>query len=524
MRKKSIIPVIDLFAGPGGLGEGFSAFKDEKGERIFKIVLSIEKEDYAHQTLELRNFFRQFEKEIPEEYYKYLRGEIKRENLFKSFPEQSRNALREAWKAELGKTPVEEIDQRIIESLNGMENWVLIGGPPCQAYSIIGRVRQGWKSGLDEEDPRVFLYREYYRILAVHNPPVFIMENVKGLLSSKLKDKLIFEEILKDLENPAEAYKKLKGKRKTESKCPGYFLFSLVKKADGFDINGKPDFLPEDFIIKAEDYGIPQKRHRVIILGIRKDFFNGEPVILEKQEPVLIDNVLKGGLPRIRSGISKEEDSKENWKRILQSINKNGFTDEIDFEVRKYIINLVRKITVPQSDRGNEFIKYNTKITYKEEYGWFIDERLKGVCNHAARAHLREDLYRYFFASSFAIINKRSPKLSDFPKQLLPKHKNVGEKKFEDRFRVQVWGEPARTITSHIAKDGHYYIHPDPTQCRSLTVREAARIQTFPDNYFFCGPRTSQYIQVGNAVPPLLAKQIAQVVFRLLSAKYSNIT
>jgi DNA (cytosine-5)-methyltransferase 1 len=199
----------------------------------------------------------------------------------------------------------------------------------------------------------------------------------------------------------------------------------------------------------------------------------------------------------------------------LQDLNLNGFTDEIDFEVTKYITRLTRNIVVPQRDRGNEYIKYKSDIDYREEYNWFVDKRLKGVCNHSTRAHLKEDLYRYFFASCFAEVKKKSPKLSDFPKHLLPKHKNVGKEEFEDRFRVQIWGEPARTITSHISKDGHYYIHPDPSQCRSLTVREAARIQTFPDNYFFCGPRTSQYIQVGNAVPPLLAKQIAQIVLEL---------
>jgi DNA (cytosine-5)-methyltransferase 1 len=230
MKERKTIPVIDLFAGPGGLGEGFSALADDKENKVFKIALSIEKEEYAHQTLELRSFFRQFEKEnVPEKYYKHLRGEITRNDLFKSFPEHARKAKKESWKAELSVTSVEEIDQRIAESLKGEATWVLIGGPPCQAYSVIGRVRQGWKNGLDEDDPRVFLYREYYRILAVHNPPVFVMENVKGLLSSKLKNKLIFEEILHDLENPAESYKKLKGKRKTESKCPGYFLFSLFK-------------------------------------------------------------------------------------------------------------------------------------------------------------------------------------------------------------------------------------------------------------------------------------------------------
>src|SRR5690554_4993963 len=164
MKERKTIPVIDLFAGPGGLGEGFSALKNKQRQRVFKIVLSIEKEEYAHQTLELRSFYRQFEKEeVPEEYYKYLRGEIKRDDLFKLFPLEANAAREEALKAELGKTPPEEIDKRIISALNGEKEWVLIGGPPCQAYSVIGRVRQGWKNGLDETDPRIFLYREYYR-------------------------------------------------------------------------------------------------------------------------------------------------------------------------------------------------------------------------------------------------------------------------------------------------------------------------------------------------------------------------
>jgi len=130
--------------------------------------------------------------------------------------------------------------------------------------------------------------------------------------------------------------------------------------------------------------------------------------------------------------------------------------------------------------------------------------------------NIRADLHRYFFAAVFAREKKRSPLLEDFPKALLPKHANVAaalkETKFNDRFRVQLAGRPSTTVVSHISKDGHYYIHYDPAQCRSLTVREAARLQTFPDNYFFEGERTEQYKQVGNAVPPLLAKQIARVV------------
>ena len=173
--------------------------------------------------------------------------------------------------------------------------------------------------------------------------------------------------------------------------------------------------------------------------------------------------------------------------------------------------------------RGGEFMsRDDININYKRK--WFLDPRIEGVCNHTTRGHIVEDLYRYFYAACFAEVKDQSPKLKNFPADLLPAHKNAkraanGSPLFVDRFRVQLRDKPATTVTSHISKDGHYYIHYDPTQCRSLTVREAARLQTFPDNYFFCGPRTSQYVQVGNAVPPLLARQIADIVHDVLKRK-----
>ena len=149
-----------------------------------------------------------------------------------------------------------------------------------------------------------------------------------------------------------------------------------------------------------------------------------------------------------------------------------------------------------------------------ELQSWFHDPKLGGVLQHETRSHMRSDLHRYMFASCFARANDYSPKLTIFPPKLRPAHGNMDAENvpFTDRFRVQLAKEPSTTVVSHIAKDGHYYIHHDPAQCRSLTVREAARLQTFPDNYFFEGNKTQQYHQIGNAVPPYLARKIAEVV------------
>jgi DNA (cytosine-5)-methyltransferase 1 len=156
---------------------------------------------------------------------------------------------------------------------------------------------------------------------------------------------------------------------------------------------------------------------------------------------------------------------------------------------------------------------------------WLHDDRLRGYCQHEARSHMRSDLHRYLYAACYASSNDGvSPKVDEFPYGLLPDHGNIhsSEVPFRDRFRVQASNFPSSTVVSHISKDGHYYIHYDPAQCRSLTVREAARLQTFPDNYYFEGNRTEQYWQVGNAVPPFLARQVARVVAEVVLGKGSS--
>lgn len=507
------IPVIDVFAGPGGLGEGFCSLKDENGDSVFDITLSVELDENARETLLLRTFFRQFrEDEVPEAYYKFMRKkdyvgveklkELLEEEDNQEALEKFAEAERIARKAELGKVEEEKLDNWIQEALideygDIQDNWVLVGGPPCQAYSVVGRSRRQEKVLDAEKDERVDLYKQYLRILEAHQPAVFIMENVKGLLSAKSKSHSIFEKIMDDLQEA------------------GYKVFSLVKRPRN-DLFDKPEFEPEDFVIRCENYGIPQTRHRVIILGIREDFCDTQPSILEKKSPVAISKVIDD-LPRLRSGLSRQKNIWDNWSSKVSEISLNGVMDALDSKVAKIVKGTVNDLRNPHKDDGKEFVKNRADYTPPEyETEWFYDERIGGICNHVSRGHMGSDLHRYLFASAFAKVKNRSPKLEDFPTELLPNHKNVKEaiktKKFADRFRVQLKERPSKTITSHISKDGHYYIHYDPSQCRSLTVREAARIQTFPDNYFFCGPRTSQYIQVGNAVPPLLANKIAKIV------------
>ena len=181
-----------------------SVRSNSRGRR-FRIALSIEKDRWA-KTLRLRSFFRQFAQAVPDFYYEYLRGRLSLEELFLRYPDEAGRADAEAWQAELGRPdryPTALIDHRIQKAIGGAADWVLIGGPPCQAYSLAGRSRMSRDLEKYEKDHRHFLYREYLRIIAVHHPPVFVMENVKGILSSKVEGGLIINRILRDLKNPS---------------------------------------------------------------------------------------------------------------------------------------------------------------------------------------------------------------------------------------------------------------------------------------------------------------------------------
>jgi DNA (cytosine-5)-methyltransferase 1 len=467
-------------------------------------------EKWAHRTLELRSFFRQFPRgRTPEEYYAHLRGEITRDELFCNFPAAARAAGEEAWKAELGAVDPREVDRRIRVALGTAKNWILCGGPPCQAFSVVGRSRIG---GIAEDDHRVYLYKQYLRILSVHEPSLFIIENVKGLLSSAVRGNEIFDQMLADLRDPGQVFRTRRSRVK-------YSLHSLVLKPESFYVDGHPRFRPSDFVVRSEDFGIPQLRHRVIILGVREDMARDTLRLLEPHAKTITARRVLQGLPKLRSGLSRSQDGQSEWREGVASILNTDFLrskrNGAEGELRRYLLRTVQNLSDMKADRGGEFVACIPRIEYERE--WFLDPALRGVCNHSSRPHMPTDLHRYLFAACYARILDYSPELSDFPSELYPDHKSLkdglSKGHFDDRFRVQMANRPATTITSHIAKDGHYFIHYDETQCRSLTVREAARLQTFPDNYFFCGSRTHQYRQVGNAVPPLLALQIARLVF-----------
>ena len=269
--------IIDLFAGPGGLGEGFSAFKDADASHPFRISLSVEKEPSAQRTLQLRAFYRQFpEGEAPQAYYDFLSGKLGNnpDALYQDtrYHKQATAAAKEARQFTLGEEN-RKVNSAISEALgSSTEPWVLIGGPPCQAYSIVGRSRNMGIADYDAiEDHRNFLYKEYLKVISKFQPDIYVLENVKGLLSTKVGGIPIFDEIRRDLECPAKALG-------TSDKRQKYTLYSLTTHKESFSGD---DFKSKDFVVRSEDYGVPQARHRVILIGVKNDLaLKSLPLIL----------------------------------------------------------------------------------------------------------------------------------------------------------------------------------------------------------------------------------------------------
>lgn len=482
-----MIPVIDVFAGPGGLNEGFARY-NEGG--TFSIEASFEMEANAVETLKLRSAVRSLfdEGKLYEPYAAALNtnslGVIRKAADVLQGDEKFKAALKDAShhviQHELSENTRAASDKEIEARLKGRKKWVLIGGPPCQAYSLVGRSR---RTGEEDfyDDARHTLYKEYLHIVKEFQPSVFVMENVKGLLSARTAKGEggvgVFDLILSDM------------------KDLGYSVYSLVR--EGLEL------APADYVIRAENYGVPQRRHRVILLGVRNEARLGSPRILGESDQVSTGDVL-GDLPTIRSLVSRggrEEDWAKALSGAIEAVLDQGHSIKGEFEAPP--VGLATRYTV--DERNGELMK------------WLRRAELTDVTLHSPRSHMKTDLERYAYLALMASIGE-FPRVTDLPERLKPKHKNLKAKEvpFVDRFKVQAEDRPSGTIASHISKDGHYYIHYDPSQMRSLTVREAARLQTFPDDYFFVGNRTAQYHQVGNAVPPWLAKQIAGVVANLM--------
>lgn len=498
------IAVVDLFSGPGGLSEGFSASTRPDGSPQFCIAVSIEKEASAHRTLRMRAFLRQFRR-YPQEYYDWLNGEIDEPSWQRLYPQEWAVANDEARCLELGTKECTKFLSRRIAKIRAEHGGrtMLIGGPPCQAYSLVGRARNSGIAGyFPEADRRNFLYDEYVKVLETLLPAVFVMENVKGMLSAAVKGSAIFERVLNDLRNAG-------GEE-------NYELVALSHSGDEANVR------PKDFIVRAEDHGVPQARHRVIIVGIRRDVARLLPkTAYPKLAPVAdgtsVSEVLSA-MPSLRSGLSRA-DSLPGWvdavrsglRQIKSSIRKMPEDDatRIKAELKAVEASLGSIVERGKGVVGGAELPNTCPPVLAQ---WLRDRNVQKLPQHETRGHMPSDLGRYMYASCYARAFGVSPRAADFPRALAPRHRNWESGKFNDRFRVQLANRPSTTVTSHISKDGHYFIHPDPAQCRSLTVREAARLQTFPDNYVFLGNRTEQYVQVGNAVPPYLAKQIADAI------------
>ena len=503
--------VVDLFAGPGGLGEGFASLEQE-GHAPFRIGISVESEASAHRTLTLRAFLRETRRRdgrVPEDFIRFHAGKIVEPEWAEVDAGSWQVAVTEARRLELGRSDAASvIDQAAKEIRRRFDDVILIGGPPCQAYSLAGRARaRGIQGYVPEDDKRHYLFREYIRVLEKLRPAAFVMENVKGMLSSTIESRLVFEMLIEDLSSLGKsggARYELRAMKVAEDVC----RLQVARQ-------------PSDFLVRAEAVGVPQRRHRVFIIGLRDDVASRADRVTVPSSgltPSLLSAI--GNLPRLRSGLSRYGDNPHRWGLVVRNAAECLAEQHRNDDDVRYFEEFSQ---VAQGLRHGTALK-RSETTLPADYGksnddlrcWMEKLELEAFAQHDSRGHMAPDLARYLYAAVFGCVKGASPKADQFPETLSPSHRNWHSGAFTDRFRVQLAHQPSTTVTSHIAKDGHYYIHYDPTQCRSLTVREAARLQTFPDDYLFLGTRTQQYVQVGNAVPPYLANRLAQLLLRVL--------
>ncbi|WDA46495.1 DNA cytosine methyltransferase [Fusobacterium nucleatum] len=404
---------LDLFAGAGGLTEGFV-------RAGFDIVAHIEKEKPASLTLKTRIAYHYLKKiNQLEIYYKYLQQKISREELYSFIPKDLLNSV---INEEINDQTIENIFLEIDKIIKNKKIDIIIGGPPCQAYSLVGRAVVGNKI---KKDHRNYLYKQYLKFLKKYSPNYFVFENVRGMLSAKDEDgNIIFKNILAEM--------------------------------------NELEYNVEYKLLDAKDFGVPQSRKRVIILGWKKNIKFSFPNFNKIENNITLNELFRD-LPKLNAG------EKLDFIFIKNKINNSS----------------LKKLHI-------------------------LDENSDIVTQNICRPNKKEDLEIYKI-----VLNEKkkgkSFKYVDLPKELIF-HKNLSS--FLDRFKALDGDGISHTMLAHISKDGHYYIHPDIFQNRSITVREAARIQTFPDDYFFEDSRTAAFTQIGNAVPPLMAEIIAKVIYK----------
>ncbi len=413
---------IDLFSGAGGLSEGFI----RKG---FNAISHIEMNKEASLTLETRAAYHYLKnKNKIDIYNSYLKGEISRIDLLKNIPQ---SILKSVINKEISDSTIEEIFEQIDERITGTEKTVdlIIGGPPCQAYSLVGRARD--PNGM-KEDPRNHLYLQYVKFLKKYKPKMFVFENVPGIYSANNSTQM-----------------------------------SKIEQA----INDAGYKIGHNKILNSKNFNVLQDRKRVIIIGWLKELDLNIPPFKEIE-------------------VSEKRGFKLLYDDLPKLQNGEGHLGPLS-----YI----------SSDFNDYLVK--SKIRTSDE---------NFVTQHIARPNNENDLEIYRVAVNLLLKDGKKLNYKDLPERL-KRHKN--ENAFLNRFNVVPPENLSQTVVAHIAMDGHYYIHPDISQNRSISVREAARIQSFPDNFYFEGSRTSAFKQIGNAVPPLMAEGIASVIKKILPSK-----